>query len=98
MLEVGFIVGFIGGAGLVAILVGVIAEKSGRKVQTIIICIFLAIVIVLAAFWLENVWVLLFGGMIFVGSLFYAQGLVEEKARKKKEEREKEKGTDQNST
>ena len=38
-----------------------------------------------------------FRAVIFIGPLFYIQGIVEEKARKKKEEREKEKETNQDS-
>ena len=97
MVEVGFTFGFFAVLGIVAFLIGFIAEKSGRKTLTIILCMLLGLVILLFGFWIENIWVFLSGAVIFIGPLFYIQGIVEEKARKKKEEREKEKETNQDS-
>ena len=98
MLEVGFAFGFFVVLGIVAFLIGFIAEKSGRKTLTIILCMLLGLVIVLIGFWMENIWVFLSGAVIFIGPLFYLQGIVEEKARKKKEKKEKENKSDQDST
>ena len=97
MVEVGFTFGFFAVLGIVAFLIGFIAEKSGRKTLTIILCMLLGLVILLFGFWIENIWVFLSGSVIFICPLFYIQGIVEEKARKKKEEREKEKDTNQDS-
>ena len=72
--------------------------KSQGAKHSPLLCMLLGLVIVLIGFWMENIWVFLSGAVIFIGPLFYLQGIVEEKARKKKEKKEKENKSDQDST
>ena len=84
--------------GIVAILISVVAEKTGRKALTITIGMLLGVAVAIIGALLGVIWLIILGGVVFIGPLFYIQTLIEERARKKKEHKEKEKEADQDST
>ena len=88
------------GAGIVAILVAVIAEKSGRKILVVSITIVLCLVLGLIGIFYDLKWFIASGIAVFLGVVMYIGGTLQELARKKKEEKEKEKEkeADQEST
>ncbi len=88
---------FVIGVGLVAVLLAVIAEKSGRKILVASITIILCLVLGLIGIFYDLKWFLAFAIVVFVGVVIYVGGTLEELVKKKKEEKEKEKEADKDS-
>ena len=77
------------GAGIVAILVAVIAEKSGRKILVVSITIVLCLVLGLIGIFYDLKWFIASGIAVFLGVVMYIARASKEEKRRKRERKRK---------